>query len=240
LKDITPFFEGSRVICVPFDENNENNEIIKIISNNYYMNDILVCGPCHKSYLRSKITNEMFLNYIPLNKGYTIDFDTFDSNIYPIFKFIEDFYKDINLNLTQFYDYFYIPTTIKSIEYFNLVRDYYVIFIQSNCSDGRKLNISNLVDKYLYDPHVILISSNENIYDIDNKIGHIETKYKICQTILLDSRIINYKDIILNSDEIYIIDSCFTAIVLPYLKTNQLKTDKVRIIYRDLVNNILL
>lgn len=234
-KDVVTFFEDSNIICVVFDENDEFNAISNIIKINYNMNDILVCGPCHKSYLTSKITNEKFLKYIPINKEYTIDFDTLISSEY---SFIEGFYKDLNLNLTYFYDYFYIPSTKESLEYYNNVKNYYIVFIQWSCSDGRKLNISKLLEKYLHDTNVILVSNDVNFYDIPNKTEDNKIKYNICNKILHNSRIINYKDIILNSDEIYIIDSCFTGIVLPYLKTNQLKTNKVRIIHRNLVDSI--
>ena len=238
--DVVLFFNNTNIECIGFDENREYEEISKIISQNYNDNDILVCGPCHKSYLQTKITHKDFLNFKPIEKGYTIDYDTFDSNKFAIFKFIENFYKDINLNLTYFYEYFDIPSIDKSLEYYNDIKQYYIIFIQNVCSDGRKLNISNLINKYINDEKVIIISSNENIYNIENKTEHIIKKYNICKKILSNSKIINYTDIILNSDEIYIIDSCFTGIVLPYLKMNKLNAKLVRIIYRELVNSIVL
>ena len=50
------------------------------------------------------------------------------------------------------------------------------------------------------------------------------------------NKLIYYVDVIKNSDEIYIIDSCFTGIILPFVKTNKLKTNKVQIILREEVN----
>ena len=45
----------------------------------------------------------------------------------------------------------------------------------------------------------------------------------------------NYvRDYFKNSDEIYIIDSCFVGMILPLVKTNQLKADPTRIILRGL------
>lgn len=239
--DISRFFKNTNIICVSIDENNEFKDIRKIIKSVYDSNDIFVCGPCHKSYLRSKITNKKYLEYIPIDKKYTIDYDTINKKIINnTYDFIEGFYRDLNLNLTYFYEYFNVPQTDESFELYNLIKDYYIVFIQSTCSDGRSLNISNLLTKYLYDEKAILVSSNNNLYDIENKTDDILEKYNICNKILTNSKIINYNDIILNSDEIYIIDSCFTGIVLPYLKTNRLKAKTVRIIYRDLVNNIIL
>jgi hypothetical protein len=54
------------------------------------------------------------------------------------------------------------------------------------------------------------------------------------------NKIVHYIKTILNSDEIYIIDSCFTGVVLPFVKMGQLKTDKVRIILREMAERIVL
>jgi hypothetical protein len=64
-------------------------------------------------------------------------------------------------------------------------------------------------------------------------------KYYIAQKFIFN-KLVNYVDTIKNSDEIYLIDSCFLGIVLPLLKTNQLKTKNVRIIFRWDVNNYIL
>ena len=37
------------------------------------------------------------------------------------------------------------------------------------------------------------------------------------------NKIVYYVDIIKNSNEIYLIDSCFLGLVLPYIKMNKLK-----------------
>jgi hypothetical protein len=52
--------------------------------------------------------------------------------------------------------------------------------------------------------------------------------------------ILDYIDIIKNSDEIYLIDSCFLGIVLPFLKTNRLKTIKVEIVLRNKTDEYVL
>ena len=193
--DIKPFFEDSNIICIAFNENNEINEIKKIINSAYSNNDVFVCGPCHKSYLKSKITNKKYLEYKTIDKNYTINFDTIDTKIYSTYDFIEGFYKDLYLNLTYFYEYFYIPITEKSLELYNLVKRYNIIFIQISCSDGRKLNITNLLNKYIYDNNTILISCNNNLYkSIQNKSEDILEKYTICEKILLNSKIINYNE----------------------------------------------
>ena len=243
------FIDTPRIICIPFDRNNEIEEPKSIIMQNYHNNDIFICGYYPKQFLKSKITNTDFLNYPKINNNDTIEFDTLTNENY---HFIEDFYNDALLNLTYFYDYFYLPTTDESIEIYNSIKNYYIIFIQTlsshsstpefnrtttppfggsivlqtSCSKGQILNIDNLIEKYINDNNVLLICSDKNIYE--NKS---EEKYNLCQPFVYN-KVIHYTETIKNSDEIYIIESCFTGIVLPYLKRNKLKTDKVRIIYR--------
>jgi hypothetical protein len=230
------FMDNPNIICLPFNEDNETEEIKQIINANYEENDIFICGFCHTSYLKSKITQPELVNYKHIDKNYTIDFDTLTSGNY---SFIADFYRDINLNLTYFYDYFYLPTTKEAIELYKTVQAYYIIFIQLKSSDGKELNIKNLLEKHLYDKNTILLCNDKNLYDISdhNKIADTKIKYNICQSFMYN-KLVHYKEVIQNSDEIYIIDSCFIGMVLPYLKTNQLKAKKVRIIRRDIAGRI--
>ena len=237
-KDVLPFFENTRITLVPFDESDEDGEIRRILSNQYANNDVLVCGACHKYKHRQKITNSKLINFKPVEKDYNIYFDTITKD--SIYGFIEEFYRDMRLNLTYFYDFFEVPQNKESLDLYNSVKNYYIVFMQPKCSDGRALNISNIVNKYIHNKSVILITNEINLYDIENKTEDMEIKYNICKKILTDSKLINYKDIILNSNEIYIIDSAFTGLVLPFLKTNRLRAHKVRIILRDLANDTVL
>lgn len=225
------FSQSSNIICIPFNELNEFYEIYNILFHKYEDNniDIFICG-LHKQYLKNKITNKDYLNNKIVNNNYDIEWDTINKYNY---KFIEQFYKDINLNLTYFYEYFYLPSTVESIRLLNLVKEFYIIFIQLKSSDGIKLNISELKKEYINDDKVILLCNDINLYKEDNN------KYILAQQFVMND-IINYLDTIKFSDEIYIIDSCFVGIVLPLLKTNKLKTKKVRIIYRSLANSIFL
>ena len=230
------FMDTPNIICLPFNEDNETEEIKQIINANYEENDIFICGFCHTSYLQSKITQPELVNYKHIDKNYTIDFDTLTSGNY---SFIADFYRDINLNLTYFYEYFYLPTTKEAIELYKTVQAYYIIFIQLKSSDGKELNIKSLLEKHLYDKNTILLCNDKNLYDIagQEKIADTKIKYNICQSFMYN-KLVHYKEVIQNSDEIYIIDSCFIGMVLPYLKTNQLKAKKVRIIRRDIADRI--
>lgn len=230
------FINMPNIICVPFDDSNENLNIQIIIKKNYNDNDILICG-CHKQYLTSKITNKEFINYkIDDNKNYNIDFDTLTQNTY---SFIENFYKDINLNLTIFYDYFILPPSINSEKLYNTIKKYNIVFIHTESSTNQFLNISNLIKKYIYDEKTILICSDKNLYNFDSSCDIIKTKYNISNN-FVSCKIVDYIDTIKQSNEIYIIDSCFTGIVLCFQKKSILIAEKIRIIRRNLTNSIII
>ena len=232
-ENVKSFFEeDSNIICVPFNDNDEFNSISHKINPKYAdkNTDIFICGPCHKRYLHSKINNELYLEHKKDTNKNTIDFDTITTSNY---SFIENFYNDIGLNLTHFFENFNINSPDESVRLFQSVKQYYLVFIQYKSSDGKTLNISNLIEKYINDPNVLLICNDMNIY---NKSHHL---YDIAQPFVYN-KIVNYMDVIKNSDEIYLIDSCFIGIVLPLLKTNRLKTKNIRIILRNEMHNYIL
>jgi hypothetical protein len=230
---VKPFFhDEKRIICIPFDSMREKQHCYEIIMGNYTGNDIFICG-AHKSYLRSKITNTELLARKMDNSEYTIDYDTIRAVTADAgcdYDFIRGFYNDINLDLSIFFEHFDLKSTKVSREIYESVKKYDIIFLQTTSSNNTKLNIDNLVRRNIDKEGTILISNDENLYkDADNE------KHKLCQS-FLRTEIVNYIDIIRNSKEIYIIDSCFTGIVLPLRKTNRLKADKVRIIRREEVD----
>lgn len=230
---VIDFYSDNKIIeCIPIY--NEDSNVKEILNKNIYNdknNDIFICG-LHKRFLPSKITNLNYLNYQINSEKYIIDYDTINSNNY---YFIKGFYNDLGLNLNYFFDYFYLQTTQEAVDLYNSIKEYYIIFIQLKSSSNNRLNIENIIKQYLNDDKTILICNDINLYSENIN----EIKFKLAEKFVLN-KIINYTELIKNSDEIYIIDSCFTGIVLPYLKTNQLKTKKVRIIRReDIKNNIL-
>jgi hypothetical protein len=231
VSNVTLFFiDEPKIECVQINELSEFHEIKNIIehiriNSNF---DIFICGS-HKRYVSGRITK----TFEPvLENKYIIDYDTITENIY---SFIEHFYLDIGLNLTYFFEYFSLPSTQKSVDLYNSIKDYYIIFIQLTSSDKKQLNISNLVSKWINVPNAILVCNDLNLYDQQL----YPEKYNLAQTFVYE-KIIYYNDTIINSDEIYIVDSCFTGIVLPYVKTGKLKAKVVRIIRRDLCDQILL
>lgn len=218
---------------------NEKTEICKLLKNKYDKYDVIVCGS-NKKNNKNKITNKEFLkNNLDNNIKYDLNFDTINNNNY---KFIQNFYKDCNLNINIFYEYFNIPFSNKSKELYDTISNYNVIFLQENCSNNIKLNIEKLLKEKLYEENIILICSTRNLYnnvDINNEKYNeniISIKKTLTQKFVL-TNINCYYDTIINSDEIYIIDSCIIGFILPLVKTNKLKANTVRIINRCYVKN---
>jgi hypothetical protein len=114
------------------------------------------------------------------------------------------------------------------------VQEYDIIFIQLSSSNGKSLNISELKERYLDDINTILICNDVNVYNIETNRQKFELS-----NLFIYQPIVYYKDVIQHAKEIYIIDSCFTGIILPYLKTHRLKASKVRIILRDEVSTCI-
>jgi len=238
-KHIAPFLISPSVNTVPLlldarDGFNERENLTKFFNSNKHNHeyDLFVCGG-HKSTFKSRITNKEFLNCKKLDESYTIGYDTLNCKNY---KFIKNFYNDMGLNLTHFYEFWHVSSTEESIRLFKLIDKYYIVFIQYKSSDNKVLNITNLVNKYINKSGTILICNDKNLYEGGDQTNE---KYKIAK-LFVYNKFINYIDTIKNSDEIYIIDSSFTGIVLPLLKTNRLKAKIVRIIRRNIKKCVLL
>lgn len=234
------FIDTNNIICIPFSGTKklEVQSCKKIIDKYRKKNDIFVSGR-HLKYNKSKITNIKFLNAIknlPPSK-YIIDYDTINNKNYD---FISKFYRVNGMNLNIFFNNFKLPETKKSKEFYNLIKDYKIIFLQTKSSNNNKLNIDSLITKNIHKEDTIMICNDENIYDnVKEQTDSFLKKREICK-LFIKSNFLDYIDTIINSQEIYIIDSCFVGIILPLLKTNRLKAKIVRIITRDKVNTIKL
>lgn len=231
--NVTSFYKNNNnVVIIPINSKNEYSSCKEIINESVYLkNDVLISGPCHKGYLKSKITNKKLLERIPEKKRYTIDYDTLESSNY---SFIENFYLDINLDLNIFFEYFELPSTIESESYYNSLSKYdNIIFIHSKASN-KVLNFPKLYNENILKTNTIIVCANENVYKLTNKLNNNQNeKFNLCNN-LVNIPLIYYLDIIKKCNEIYIIDSCFTGIVLPLLKTEKLQATKIRIIERNL------
>tara|TARA_R100000900_G_scaffold142068_1_gene123576 strand:- start:1438 stop:2241 length:804 start_codon:yes stop_codon:yes gene_type:complete len=214
---------NQRIFVIPFNENHEAEQLLYIANHNRSTKDILICG-CHKTYIKSTITNTKYLVVSQKNKKQK--YEIVKSMNLDGYDFIENFYTDIGLNLNHFVDYFTLPETNESINLYNSIKRYKIIFTQIHSSTGHVLNIDNIIKKYKDNDEYIIICNDKNIYNKEEK------KWKLAEKFVLN-KIINYYTTILNSDKIKIIDSCFTGIVLPLHLGNKLKTKDVKIIKRE-------
>lgn len=219
-----------RVILITYDERYELDECTEIINKAYSNNDIFISGS-YKRYLQSKITHPYILNYIQNKNKYDLNYDTITEANYG---FIRNFYEDIGLDLRIFCEYFHIESTDMSRKLYDSIKHYnHIIFTQPTASSGDTLDLTCLKEKYIDDDDAIILCNNYNVYDKSS------VKYDLSQQYVLND-MSYYIDTILNCSEIYIIDSCFIAIILPLLKTGRLKATTVRIILRQLANKIKL
>ena len=234
-ENVKLFFENEKnITLIPFLglSNQLNDEIKNLLRDKYQNNDVIVLGH-HKQHLPCKITNKHILENVKDDSTYDLKITGFDyANING---FIKEWYDDLNLGLKIFYENFDLNKTETSQVLYNSIKQYEnIIFIQNRCSTGEVLSINNLIKKYKNDANSILISTSENLYE-DNKELY-DKKYQICNS-FVNNYLVHYLDTILNSSEIYILDSCFTGIVLPLYKTNKLKAKIVNIIFRGNINN---
>lgn len=217
VNNVKLLYENNKsIVIIPFNHNDEFNECKKILNDALNKDkdiNIFVSG-CHKSYINSIITHPQLITYKKQNKNYTID--------YP---FIENFYKDINLDLSIYYEYFYIESSNISKKYYEDIKKYKIIFLHLKSSTN-EINLSYIINKYINNDSYLIICANKNVYTEDNLKYNIANKF-------VNLPIQYYIDIILNCEEIYVIDSCFSCIVFPLNKTNKLKAKKVKIIKRS-------
>lgn len=221
----TFFTDEPRIVCLPFDSTCERDECHNILGPVYAEStaDVFICG-AHKHFFRSRITHPKVLEYKADDRGYDLNYDTINENNYG---FLRGFYTDINLDMHIYYDYFKLAHHDVSMQIYDTVKHYkHIVFVQTDASFGEKLNIQRILAKYNHDEDSIVISNNSNLYK------PTDVRYRLCQPFILN-RLAYYVELIKNCTEIYIIDSCMTGIVLPLLKTGQLKASVVRIVQRD-------
>ena len=215
LANVEQFFTGSNIQCLAFNSRDEYGDIRRILAG--AVGDVFVCGPCHKYYLTGRATTA--IECAP--STYTIDHDQLTTENY---SFIEGFYRDAGLTLTHFFEHFALPRTQGAADMWARASAFHTVFVQLKASDGRRLDISRLRER-LGDPSVLVACNDENLYPETSE------KFALAQTFVFRP-IVHYTELIQNCAEIYIIDSCFIGLVLPYLKTGRLKATTVRIVLR--------
>lgn len=247
-ENVKSFFDDNeRVICVPIHSSNkdsvyelslpvtsENDAIRNVLDNKYEDNDIFICGFAFTPHFPSKITNQAFLQREKITKTYSLKLDTIDDDRY---SFIIDMYGHADLTTGVMIDYWNLPDTENSKKLYESVKDYNIIFIQSISSNNKILRVNNVVDKYLYDENTILLFNDYNIYENANiNLKQIQIKRDLAEK-FVKNKLIYYIDTIKHAKEIYMIDSCFTGIVLPLYKKGLLKADPIRLVMRRLIGD---
>ena len=208
------------VLIDPSDEYNNIKKIYDEVINEY---DFFVSGFCHTHYIKSKITNDYLINYKRIE----------DEIYHNYFNHIKQFYEDINLDLSIYYDFFNIKSSDKSKYLYNSINKYKICLMQQYSSIGKILNIEDFV--HLTDDYII-IDINENFYEKTKDINLI--KYELAQQ-FINIEIVYYIDTILNCDKIYISDSSLSCIVYPLFQMNKLNTKDINIIDRNSLKNII-
>lgn len=218
IKNLEIIYSNPRIFLVPFKNENEINACFKLLIPRYKEKnmDVLISGFCHKKYFKSKIQNNILKNR-KINKDYSID---------KKYIHIKNFYEDINLDLSIYYNYFNIDSSDKSIELYKKIKQYNIIFIHSSASKNIKIDLTNYINKFINNENNIIISADYNVYNKN------DNKYMIAQE-FVNILVPYYIDIIKNSKYIYIIDSCFSCIVIPLLYKNELKINDYEIFDRN-------
>ena len=209
-KNVKLLFSNKSVNIIPFNSNNEFVEIKTILNN--VSDDIFVSG-CHKEYIKKRITHPDLLNYKQNDKNYKIEFNH-----------ISDFYYDIGLDLSIYNDYFDIESSEESIRYYNEIKNKKIIFIHSKASN-HEVNYDYVYEKYKNNKKYIIICVNKNMYNENDEYYSIANKY-------VNIYLAWYIDIIKNAELYYVIDSCFSCILLPLINTNRILKDKVNLYVR--------
>jgi len=198
--------ESESVVVVSFDGRNEFNEIKRILHNVSTDSDIFASG-VHKKYIKNRIRHPRLLSYRQNDKNYTVEF-----------KHIRDFYYDIGLDLSIYYEFFDIKSTEMSKRCYEEIKTYKIIFIHSKASNF-EVNYDHVYEKYKNNNEYIIICANKNMYDQTHEFHIIAKKY-------VNLYVAWYIDIIKNSELFYMIDSCFSCILYPLVMTNRISKDK--------------
>lgn len=209
-KNVEYLFLNKPVIIVPFDHKNEFSQIKHILSN---VNDDIFASGMHKKYIQNRVTHPDVLSYKQNDKNYTIDVCH-----------IRQFYYDINLDNSIYYEYFDIKSTDISTKYYDDLKKYKIIFMHSKASD-REIDLRNVYETYKNNTEYIMICANQNMYHKEHPLHELADKY-------VNLPVVHYIDIIKHAELIHIIDSCFSCITYPFITKGIISKDIVHLYIR--------
>jgi hypothetical protein len=218
IENLKEIYTDPRIFLVPFKSNNETDACFKLLIPRYKQKnmDVLISGDCHKINFKSKIQNNL-LKYRNKNKSYSINTK---------YIHIKNFYDDISLDLSIYYNYFNIDSSTKSIELYENIKHYNIIFMHSIAGNNKKIDLTEYINKFIDNENDIIISADYNVYKKEDKKFELARQY-------VNKLVPHYIDIIKNAKYIYIIDSCFSCIIIPLSYRNELNTIEYKIFNRD-------
>jgi hypothetical protein len=210
LENVKLFFKNPRVILIPIEPTNEFENCKNVILNTKpETDDCFISGMCHTSYLQSRISHPLILNYVKNNK-YSLKYN----HIY-------NFYNDIGLDTSIYVDYFKIDSCEFSKQYYLNIQNYNIIFLHTKGSN-RSIDLSGIINLYQDKEDHIIVCVNENVYDKNHPKYNIADKY-------VNIPIAYYIDIIKSANEIHVIDSCFSCVVYPLILSGQIESSRVEL-----------
>jgi len=214
-KNVATFFQNKSIHIIPFDGKNEYYSVTRILqeASENTSNDIFIAGFINILKLQ-RVTNQKFLQYKPDDKHYIVKW-----------AHIRDFYHDIGLDLSVYYEYFDILSpSITSIPH-DPIEEYDIIFMHTKTSNN-EIQLPSVITKYINDDKAIIICANKNVYPSDHPKYELANKY-------INIPIAYYIEIIKNATEIHVADSCFSCIIIPLQETNRLPATIVKIYDRN-------
>jgi len=210
-KNVQYLFENKPVVVVAFNAACEKKELSMRL-NHIIIGDVFVSG-IHKKYIKTRITHPSLLSYKQNDKNYTVQFSH-----------IRKFYYDIGLDISIYYEFFDINSTEISKRYYDAVKNYKIIFIHSKASNY-EVNYSHVYEKYKNNNEYIIICANKNMYEKSHNLHAVANNY-------VNIYVAWYIDIIKNAELFYMIDSCFSCILYPFVMTNRISMDKFNLFVR--------
>ena len=87
---------------------------------------------------------------------------------------------------------------------------------------NRTMDLDRIIKNHINDSNTIMICANKNVYPQNNINYNLANKF-------IDLYVTYYIDIIKNANDIYVINSCFSCIIIPWNKVNKLKSKNVNI-----------
>ena len=128
----------------------------------------------------------------------------FDKQATPFDTLPFSFYKDVDIDYTTFWDYFYVPTYRESLElYLHLKNENITSYtvVHTGSSTGECISIETIENKLgLSRDNTLFIDVNKNIYPTEHK-------YYTLAGLFVNKPLVQYKDTLINANYIILSDS---------------------------------